>query len=167
MFWHSETEWIVWRNIFKFKFNPNRSKTCKLRKFGPQLLLGKQGWAAVNNLWWLHYQLTICLFSQHSQGAGEDNNVAMPIHIISQWSDKQNLIKWELEQKARAAWDATCCITHRQSSEVFCSGCWAALRGDLSVDINQMQGNTRGRPSADVKQKRMNAFHSWLGRIED
>lgn len=69
----------------------------------------EQGLANVNNSWRLHRQLTICLFSQHSQGAREDNNVMMPIHIISQWSDQQNIIKWELEQKARAAWAAMCC----------------------------------------------------------
>lgn len=79
----------------------------------------EQGSATVNNLWRLRRQLTICLFSQYSQGASEDNNVMMPIQIIRQWSDQQNIIKWGLEQKAGAAWTGTCQIIHRQSAQAF------------------------------------------------
>lgn len=84
----------------------------------------------------------------------------MPEHIISQWSDQQkNTIIWEQEQKAGAAWAALCLWRVRGSL-------WAVSRGDLSVNINQMQTNTSGGLSADLKQKSMNTFHSWLGRAE-
>lgn len=144
-----------------FKTKPHNARKSWCRKSAAP---NEQGSANVNNPWRLQRQLAICLFYQRSQGASENNNVMMPVHIISQWSDQQTIIIRELEQKAGAAWATTCQIVRRQTAEAFARQLNTSEREICqSISIKSRQAQVAG-PSANVKQKSTATFSQPTGQ---
>jgi len=94
---------------------------------------------------------------------GQQYDHANPRHYSEKWSTNHNQRRVGTKSRSSLGSD----VSHRSytGSGSLCSGRWAVFRVDLSVNINQMRTNRSGGQNADVKQKSMNTFHSWLGRI--